>query len=248
MNIIWEDLKFFLERLTFLPVSETMKLGNNGGFCVSTNCALENWIYCPERITDRKTVEDAVKFFDDRNISFMWPVYDGGAETLTEAGLLYAGDLAAMSLNPANITHNTDSTLTVEPVITPEQSEEFARTAWHSFGGGIDDTPDSYFALIDALSHDRENLSLYLARKEGKCAGTFLITHEAALMGVYYFAVVPEMRRQGIAGEMMKEVCRLAEGKKIVLQATPSGRPFYRNFGFKELFFIPVYSTESDIF
>ena len=246
--MIWEDLKFFLTRLTYLSVSESMKLGDNGGFCVSTNCASENWIYYPERITGMKTVKEAVKFFADRNISFMWPVYDGGQEILTEAGLLYAGDLAAMSLEPANISPDTDNNITFEPVITPEQSREWAVTAWHSFGGGIDDTPENYFALVDAFRHDGENLSLYLARNDGKCAGTFLITHEAALMGVYYFAVVPEIRRKGIARAMMNEVCRLSGGKKIVLQATPSGRPFYRSFGFDELFMMPVYSTESDIF
>lgn len=244
--MIWEDMKFFLSRLTFLSVSESMKLGE--GFCVSTGCASENWVYYPERITSKNIVDDAMKFFAERNISFMWPVYDGGEEILKEAGLLHAGDLAAMTLDSAKVSHNTDSRITIEAVITPEQSREWARTAWHGFGGGADDTPENYFALAEALSHDRENLSLYLARKDGEYAGTFLVTHEEALMGVYYFAVVPEMRRQGIAESMMKGVCSLSGGKRIVLQATPSGRPFYKKFGFAELFMMPVYSIEDDIF
>ena len=242
--MVWEDFRFFMTRLTFLSVSESMKLGNNG-FCVSTGCESENWIYYPERITSREIVDDAVKFFADRDISFMWPVYDGGTELLDSAGLLYAGNLAAMMLDPKNVRMNDVPDVVIEPVSV---SLEWARTAWHGFGGGADDTPDNYFALVDALKHDPENLSLYIARYDGVNAGTFLITHEPDLMGVYYFAVVPEMRRKGIARAMMNEVCKLSCGKKLVLQATPSGLPFYKNYGFEELFMIPVYSTESDIF
>lgn len=243
--MIWEDLKFFLTRLTSLSVSESMTLGDKGGFCVSTACSYENWIYYPERITSRKVVDDAVKFFVDRNVSFMWPVYDGGQEVLDDAGLLYAGNLAAMSLDPSKAIIRDTPDVEIEPV---HDTAEWARTAWHGFGGGLDDTPPEYYALIDALSHDRGNLAMYTARHEGKAAGIFLITNEPELTGVYYFAVVPEMRRKGIAGAMMKEVCRLSEGKTIVLQSTPAGRPFYRSFGFDELFMMPVYSTESDIF
>lgn len=246
--MIWEDLKFFLTRLKFLSVSESITLGTNGGFCVSTNYDFESWIYYPERITSRNIVDEAIHFFRERNIMFMWPVYDGGTELLEEAGLLHAGDLAAMSLTPPSIPERTNSRTVIEPVITPEQSQQWARTAWHGFGGGSDDTPENYFALVEALSRDRENLRLYLARKDGECVGTFLLTNEPELSGVYYFAVVPEMRRQGIAAEMMNEVCRLSGQKKVVLQATPSGRPFYKKFGFEELFMMPVYSTERDIF
>ena len=47
---------------------------------------------------------------------------------------------------------------------------------------------------------------------------------------------------------MMDEICRIADEKKIVLQATPMGRKFYEAFGFREEFKISVFSTESDIF
>ena len=248
MDIIWKDMKFFLTCLTHLSVSQSMALGNNGGFCVSTNCASENWIYYPEPITDSNTVDIAVKFFADRNISFMWPVYSGGSEFLGDSGLIYAGDLAAMTLDPAKITPGIDDNITFEHIVTPEQSQEWARTAWHGFGGGTDDTPENYFALVNSLNGERENFSLYLARMGGASVGTFMITQEPDIMGVYYFAVIPEMRRKGIAVMMMNEVCRLSGGKRIVLQATPSGRPFYKNYGFEELFMIPVYSTEKDIF
>ena len=74
-----------------------------------------------------------------------------------------------------------------------------------------------------------------------------MLTHGENVTGVYYFATLPKFRRKGIARAMMSEICRLSSGKTIVLQATPSGVPFYKNFGFEELFTIPVYSNENDI-
>ena len=46
---------------------------------------------------------------------------------------------------------------------------------------------------------------------------------------------------------MMSEICRLSDGKQIALQATPVGVPFYKSFGFEDLFAIKVYSTEPDV-
>ena len=41
---------------------------------------------------------------------------------------------------------------------------------------------------------------------------------------------------------------KVSSGKKILLQATPAGLPFYKNFGFEELCKIPVYSDTRDVF
>lgn len=249
-SIIWDDLKFFLTRLKFLPISESLSLGKNGGFCVSTRCASENWIYYPENLDSPEIVNMAVKFFHERNISFMWPVYDGGREILEYCGLLYAGSLTAMSMNPKALSGTAiNSAVKFMRVNSDNDAKIWARTAWHGFGGGIDDTPENYYALVNALYNDRENMALYIAEFDGKISGTFLITTgEKNLTGIYYFAVIPEFRRLGIASAMMTEICRLSNGKKLVLQATPSGLKFYKKFGFDELFRIPVYSTEEDIF
>ena len=60
--MVWDNLKFFLSRLKALKVSESMTLGNNGGFCVSTNTHIENWIFYPEEITSAKITEHAKIF------------------------------------------------------------------------------------------------------------------------------------------------------------------------------------------
>ena len=265
-NEIWEDLKFFLERLKALPVSESLRLGNNGGFCVSTGCDLESWVYFPERVNDANIVNEAVKFFHERNISFMWPIYEAGGEKVLEsAGLVYAGNLEAMTLDSEKINlerANEDVRILrvnncadfdagigdVRNYSEANSTKIWARTAWHAFGGGVDDVEENYYAFVSALNNDRENLELYLAELDNEPVGTFLLTCEKNFAGVYYFGVIPELRRKKIAASMMNEICRLSRGKKIVLQATPSGVPFYEKFGFERLFTIRVYSNESDIF
>ncbi|MBQ3403542.1 MAG: GNAT family N-acetyltransferase [Synergistaceae bacterium] len=248
-NIVWEDLRFFLEHLRDLPVSESLPLGTSGGFCVSTGNEFENWIYYPEPINDPDTVEMAAKFFRERGMSFMWPVYDGGQELLERSGLLYAGSLEAMTLDPSRITLSTSGhDVEIFQVKTREDARLWARTAWLGFEYGGDVPAPEYCSLVEAFMNDSEAFSLCIARSGGVDAGTFMVTHEPGLMGVYYVCVVPEMRRKGIARAMMSEICRLSEGRTITLQATPSGVPFYEAFGFDDLFPIPVYSTEADIF
>ena len=245
MDIIWEDLRFFVHCLKSLPVSEAVALGD-GIWCVSTGTSSENWIYWPEDITSPELVSEAVRFFHERGESFMWPVYSVGSELLESAGLIHAGDLTAMCLEPANAAMHEKPGLTFERV-DAVRADEWAKTAWLGFGGD-DDVPENYYKFVRALSDDRECVSLYLTKYEGEDTGVFALTNEAELMGVYYFAVRPDFRRKGIASAMMSEVCHLADGKKIVLQSTPMGTRFYEAFGFNRLFTIPVYSTEQDIF
>ena len=244
---IWEDLKFFVDTLKILPVSESLNLSESGSYCVSTNTDFENWVYCPEREITPETASEAARFFREREEAFMWPVYDGGREILEGAGLVYAGDLTAMYFDPAKMALGRENeAVRIEQVLLREEAGIWAETA--SQGFGEDSAPEKYRRFVEALSTERERVGLYLAKYEGEYAGTFLVTDEPEMMGVYYFAVRPEFRRKGIARAMMSGICRLSGGKRIVLQSTPMGRKFYGAFGFEELFRIPVYSTESDIF
>jgi len=240
--MIWENLSFFIERLKFLPVSESLTLGDGEGFCVSTGTEEENWIYYPHRVSSLEMVNEAVKFFTERGEVFMWPVYDGGEEVLESAGLIYAGDLTAMTLEA--VYERVRTSVRIERT---DDAQKWAETAWRGFGGETE-PPENYYEFVRALSVDRENLSLYLAVNDGEAVGVFMLTNEPERTGVYYLAVLPEFRRRGIARSMMSGIVRLSAGKKVVLQSTPMGVNFYRAYGFEELFKIPVYSTTSDIF
>ena len=233
-------------------MSQCLTLGRDDCFCVSTRCSWESWVCCPDSITDKQYVFDAVNFFRERDISFLWPVYDDNDSSILEAaGLVYGGSLEGMTLNP----HNADMTranpeVKIRQVMNQNDARQWANTAWRafsSFGEDSEDTTENYYAMFDAFLNDK-NFSLYLAELDNKPAGTFMITHEDSVTGVYYFATLHEHRRKGVAASMMSEICRLSGDKNISLQATPMGRPFYRSFGFDELGEIRVYSTEPGIF
>jgi len=246
VNTTWKELEFFLRQLRTLPVSKSIDLDEKG-FAVSTGCDIESWVFYPERVKDIKIAERVINFFKEQKVSFMWPVYDGGEKILEDSGLIYAGSLTGMSLENQLGMRNEELGMKKEKTfLTPNSSlltDSWARTAWHGFGGEIDDVPEKYFELVKSFS---ENKYFSLHNHENK--GSFMLVDEPDSVGVYYFATVPEERRKGIAREMMTKICEFARGRKIFLQATPAGLPFYKNYGFEELCKIPVYSTTSDVF
>ena len=244
-NVIWGELRFFLERLEALSVSQSIVLGS--GFCVSVASYAENWVYLPEPVDAYDYVVEATMFFDELGETFMWPLYEGSGEILEREGVPHVGDITAMSLDPKDADDSrANESVTCAPVSSLEDAMLWARTAWRSFGGD-DDVPKEYRAFISALHNEGKDVSLHLARLDGEAAGVFLITNAPEVTGVYYFGTLPEMRRKGVASSMMKEIYRLSGGKKIVLQSSPAGVEFYRSFGFTEHFRIPVYSTDREI-
>ena len=149
-------------------------------------------------------------------MSFMWPIYDGGGEVLRSSGLYHAGELTAMSLNP-NKAVKPALNSSVKIRSAEKIPDEWAKTVWRAFEYEGDEVSREYYDLVEAFNNDRESFSLYIAELDGEFAGTFLLTHEKFLSGVYYFGVIPELRRKKVAASMMNEICRLSQGKTITL-------------------------------
>lgn len=247
MNDALRNMRFMMECLKNIPSNESIALGN--GFCVSTCTKFENWVYFPDCVNDIETVKTAAEFFSRRNETFMWPVFDGGNEILSDAGLFYGGKLRAMTLDSDSpvLTCGNDS-VTFEAVTSREDSLRWAECAWHGFEYGKEKPDDDYCAFAENLMSCK-NFALYIAVLHGRDCGTFMITDDDNLSGVYYFAVLPEMRRKGIAVSMMNEIRRLSHGKngqKIVLQAESKGVPFYSAYGFKDAGGIDIFSNSED--
>lgn len=225
MNIIWEDLKFFLTSLKNLPVSESLILDDNKGFCVSTGCSLESWVFHPGHLRDSDIVKEILIFFSSRKISFFFPVYDANVKSekiLGDCGLFCREIYTAMSFEAEKISSpEENSSIKFKHVTSSEISREWAETSWRGFGG-FGDVGKNYYRFIEALSNDRRNLSLYVAEYNSKNSGTFIITHEEKHTGVYYFADERDMQ--------------IITFKKIVLQATQTGLPFYKKFWLQRTF------------
>ncbi len=247
VNDALRDMRFMMECLRNIPSNESIALGN--GFCVSTKTEAENWVYFPGCVNDIETVKAAAKFFSKRNEGFTWPVFDGGNEILSDAGLFYGGQLRAMSLDSDSvISIRGNDSVTFSAVTSREDSLRWAKCSWTAFEYEDDEPSEDYFAFAENLMSCK-NFALYIAVLHGRDCGTFMITDDDNLSGVYYFAVLPEMRRKGIAAAMMNEIRRLSHGKngqKIVLQAESKGVPFYSAYGFKDAGGIDIFSNSED--
>lgn len=240
MNDALSNMRFFMERLRDIPANESLTL--NDGFCVSTITEAENWVCFPGRVNDVESVKAVAEFFRDRHEFFMWPVFDGGNEILSAGGLSQSESLRAMTLDsdlPIQIRGN--DSVTFKAITSREASMRWAVCSWQGFEYDGDEPSEDFCKFAGNLA-GCEDFGLYVATLHGRDCGAFItVNDDAGFMGVYYFAVIPEMRRKGIAATMMNEICRLSHGKKIVLQATLTGVPFYRAYGFKDCGEIEVY-------
>lgn len=241
MNDPLRNMKFMMECLKNIPANKSLTLGNEG-FCVSTLTEAENWICFPGRVNDVEAVRKAAEFFRERNEFFLWPVFDGGNEILSEGGLIQSEELRAMTLasdSPVLIRGN--DSVTFKAVTSREDSMRWAKCAWLGFAYEGGEPTEDYFVFAENLMSCK-NFALYIAVLDGGDSGAFLtVNDDEGMTGVYYFAVIPEMRRKGIAASMMNEIRRLSRGKNIVLQATLAGVPFYSAYGFKDLGRIDIY-------
>ena len=241
MNDPLRNMKFMMECLKNIPANKSLTLGNEG-FCVSTLTEAENWICFPVRVNDVEAVRKAAEFFRERNEFFLWPVFDGGNEILSEGGLIQSEELRAMTLasdSPVLIRGN--DSVTFKAVTSREDSMRWAKCAWLGFAYEGGEPTEDYFVFAENLMSCK-NFALYIAVLDGVDSGALLtVNDDEGMTGVYYFAVIPEMRRKGIAASMMNEIRRLSRGKNIVLQATLAGVPFYSAYGFKDLGGIDIY-------
>lgn len=240
MNDALSNMRFFMERLRDIPANESLTL--NDGFCVSTITEAENWVCFPGRVNDVESVKAVAEFFRDRHEFFMWPVFDGGNEILSAGGLSQSESLRAMYLDsdsPVQIRGN--DSVTFKAVTSREDSMRWAVCSWRGFEYDGDEPSEDFCKFAGNLA-GCEDFRLYIAVLDGRDCGTFLtVNDDAGFMGAYYLAVLPDMRRKGIATAIMNEVRRLSHRKKIVFQATMMGVPCYLACGFKDCGEIEVY-------
>ncbi|GHS86966.1 hypothetical protein AGMMS49957_06010 [Synergistales bacterium] len=212
----------------------------------------ENWAFVPFRSISKNDVENALSFFDMANVPFIWPVLLGAdkhyGRALTDAGLFMRGELLAMRAD--NISLDAPLDIAFRSVKTESDAVLWAHTTWRAFSDSSDslpDAPDSFVALSRGLLTN-DSFEMNIAYREGEPIGAFMVVSGKSELGVYYFATHPKKRRCGVGLAMMNECSRIAAGRVIVLQSTPSGAPFYTSVGFKTLFAIPLHSREESVF
>ena len=248
MREIINNLREFLSCLKSLSMSESIKLDDKDNFCVATGVKSEseNWVFYDDKDISAEIINQAKSFFDNKDLKFIWPVWREDLNLkLKNFNLLKSdGFMTGMYLDVKNFKAeperenlNLNNNLKFKILdfnSSRQEIDSWACTAWYGFDDGSN-LQEKFLELARELVLNNK-IRLVEAALNNKSVGTVLLCEDDLNLGVYYFAVLPEFRRRGIAGLMMNKVIKLAckLGKnKIVLQATQEGEKFYKSFGFK---------------
>lgn len=220
---------------------------DSGSFAASTGLpyAGENYAMFSRRAVSAD-VRDILEFFRQKDLPFVAPLFsevsDNVRGVFDSRGLTKRKTYTAMLLERPEKMAGLDGS-----VIKADGVDEWADAAWEGFGGETP-RPAEYLDFAEYLRNRKEN-SLFILKEDGKAACCALLLQSENACGLYYFATIPAFRRRGLAKKLLSGLLpyAFAERDTLVLLATEEGLPFYRNFGFKELKKIPIFSTTNDI-
>ncbi|MDB5120340.1 MAG: N-acetyltransferase [Sphingobacteriales bacterium] len=125
--------------------------------------------------------------------------------------------------------------LQLERVVDSDQAKAWAVVYPRAFG---------YRICEDILTNTQNDIEFYLASYQGQPVGTAIIYKTDDVVGIHGVGVIPEMRRQGIAEEIMEFALNRAvvlQASYVILQASVMGKGLYDKLGFKEQFTIKNY-------
>ncbi len=202
--------------------------------------------------TSSATIDDlyaVLDFFKSRKLPFLVPQFPEMDEKfcalLALHGLEVRRSYTAMSIRV--ISREDPHDRAVIKISDHEQICEWADSSWAGFGGARP-APDNFRSLTKYMANCGENDLFYL-NSEGQAACTGLLHNTGGTCGLYYFATLPELRRRGLAGRLMRSLVWQAScfSDNLVLLATEAGLPMYSRFGFNTIAQIPVRSINDDI-
>lgn len=106
-----------------------------------------------------------------------------------------------------------------------------------------------YVISKEILIHNHDNVHFYLASLDNQPIGTFMLFQTQHNIGIHGVGVIPEMRRKGLAEEIMKFALNLSidlQADYALLQASVMGKAIYTRLGFEDLFVIKNYVLKAE--
>ena len=151
-------------------------------------------------------VEKAARFFAERGAEFVTPwlpqTPHSIARTLEERGIERRRIYTSMYLPvEAERGHGSPEVAAV----TAEDAARWGEAAWYAFGGEAGEAAKAYVPFGEYLANHPKNQAFAL-EEQGRYVSTALIHETDEAYGLYYFATVPERRRQGLAAKLMDGV------------------------------------------
>lgn len=167
-----------------------------------------------------------------------WDIYDSNTyEYLEIRGLKVRSEQIGMSLQ-LNQRFELLDKLSIKRVTDDATIQQWTVLYPEAFG---------YKISPKILQNTYEFVDYYLAFFENRPIGTAIVHYTDSVAGIHGVGIVPEMRKQGFAEEIMKFVLNEAidsHATHATLQASVMGKGLYLKLGFEEQFSMKNYALQ----
>lgn len=185
------------------------------------------------------TIEDVLRILKSGAVKLTVPYWDTyGSESykiLESRGFTKTFEQVGMSL-PLTAWFPEPERLDIRLVTNRYEARTWAELYPGAFGYRIGE---------NILRHAHENTSFFLVYFQGRPIGTAIIHYTGKVAGIHGVGVIPEMRRNGFAAEIMKFTLNKAieaGATHATLQASAMGKGLYDKLGFTEQFVMKNYN------
>lgn len=165
-----------------------------------------------------------------------WDIYGSKSHELLESrGFTQTFEQVGMSL-PLTDRFPKPERLDFRLVSNPYDARTWAGLYPEAFGYRIGE---------NILDHTREEVSYFLVYFQDRPIGAAIIHYTGKVAGIHGVGVIPEMRRNGFAEEIMRFTLNKAleaGAEYATLQASAMGKGLYDKLGFTEQFVMKNYS------
>ncbi|WP_166922218.1 GNAT family N-acetyltransferase [Flavobacterium poyangense] len=168
----------------------------------------------------------AIPYFD---------IYNSDSYKILESkGLILKSEQVAMALK-LDQKFTLEKNLGFKRVTTEKDAEIWADLYPNAFG---------YVISKEILIQNHTRVHFYLVSLDQQPIGTLMFYLTDHYAGIHGLGVIPEMRRKGLAEEIMKFALNLSidlKAEYALLQASAMGKDIYTRLGFEDLFVIKNY-------
>lgn len=131
---------------------------------------------------------------------------------------------------------------TIKKVETAQEITLWIDIIRESFGYNVDRV------VIENLINDQD-MQILMAYHYDEAIATAILYKTGDIIGIHQVGVKKSFQGQGFARTLMQEIIAVSllwQGKQVVLQASPAGKPLYDSLGFKSQFSIKSYKKKLD--
>lgn len=160
-------------------------------------------------------------------------------EILEAKGLVKKTEQVAMALQ-LDTPFEQQNTLQYKRVLNEQDAKIWSDLYPNAFG---------YIISKEILVQNWKEVQFHLVTYQNQPIGTFMLFQTKNNVGIHGVGVIPEMRRKGLAEEIMKYALNLAidlNAEYALLQASVMGKGIYTKLGFEDLFTIKNYILKSE--